>query len=198
MRISTLAVLVPAAALLAACADQPAGPSAGDASLYDMSHVTITRGDGSGIVVRPHASTAKPRFLCTIDGECTLPPKPMADYDFWSGVDTYNDGTYKQAHLYSYSWGGTGISSMSLTAHYKSVGGQGPYGCSATPAQFEQETVTGTTGTIGSERYATYPSAENWVWGVDGDHFFQTTIGYSLDGERQRTGTFYSSARVCL
>ncbi|HSU13015.1 hypothetical protein [Longimicrobium sp.] len=197
MRLKTITLLVPAAALLAACSDSPTAARSAGKSLYDMSSVTITRGPGKEIPADRQRQAAPPRFLCTIDGECTLPPKPMADYDYWSSVSGSTSGYSKLVDMYATSWGGTGITSMSLTAHFKSVGGQGSQGCSATPQQFEQETVTGTTGTISSERFASYPSNETWVWGVDGDHAFTTTFGYSLDGERQRSGTFYSSARLC-
>ena len=207
MRFAHTAGVVMAAALLSACSDtSPVAPK-DSSSLYDMSSVTVSRGNGT---VPPHgagmrATGVAPRYVCyqtPEGGYCEPISRPLADFDY--GPDYYgsNNGTTKQVHIAAWSDNYAHIDNMILTVHFKSVGGQGSQGCNATPQQFDQETVSGF-GTpwgnhysIWAERNLSYPSSETWVWGVSGDHTFDASAGYSVDGYAN-VGTFYSSGKLC-
>lgn len=200
-----IALLASTAAVVAACADT-SPTSAVEKSLYDLSGVTITKGDGT---VPQHTRSVRklpvqPQAICYQGdpGYCDPIERPLADFDY--GPDYYgtNDGVYKYAHIAAWSDNYAHIDNMTLTVHFLSVGAQGSQGCNATPAQFDQETVSGF-GTpwgnhysIWAERNASYGASAAFVWGVDGDHTFDASAGYSVDGYAN-VGTFYSSGRLC-
>lgn len=202
-----IALLASVALVAAACSDtSPAGPSEAK-SPFDLAHVTITRGNGTvpvhGRGLRKLQPT-QPRAVCYQDGYCDPFPreKPLADFDY--GPDYYgtNNGVTKYAHIAGWSDNYAHIDNMILTVHFLSVGGQGSQNCNATPSQFDQETVSGF-GTawgnhysIWAERNATYPSSSTFVWGIDNEHTFDASAGYSVDGFAN-IGTFYSSGRLC-
>jgi len=208
MLLKHIALLASAAAVAAACSDaSPAGPV--ERSLYDLSGVKITHGTGAvpvhGRGVRGVQPTQpmQPASLCYVDGYCDPPrEKPLADFDYGPDYFGYVDGSVKQVHIAGWSDNYANIDNMILTVHFLSVGGQGPQGCNATPAQFDQETVSGF-GTpwgdhysIWAERYATYEATATFVWGIDNEHTFDASAGYSVDGY-SNVGTFYSSGRLC-
>lgn len=206
MRFTRTALAAAAALVLAACQDTPVAAPAADDDLYDLSKVTITQGDGSvpDIPKTGRRAPADPRLVCYPDGECEVypRPKPLAGFDYGSYHETSFYGTSKQVHLVAWSDNYSNIESMTITGIFKSVGGQGPQGCNATPAEFTRQTKTGIGQPWGNyltlfvERYATYPNTSTFVWQVDGEHYFLARTGYSVDGY-YRSGTFYSSARVC-
>ncbi|HET6230888.1 MAG TPA: hypothetical protein VFE05_12520 [Longimicrobiaceae bacterium] len=205
MRFVRYAMLVPAAAIMAACSDASPVSPRDTQSLYDMSSVTISNGTGAA---PQHARTIrsappKARFICYVDGECIRPARPMATYDYGDDVGGSTSGSTKSVEMNSWSDNYQGISNMALTSHFKSVGGQGSQGCNATPQQFESASTSGFGTTWGDHysiwitRYATYPTSETWVWQLDGDHTFYSAVGYSVDGNTQASDTFYSSGRLC-
>ncbi|HET6763534.1 MAG TPA: hypothetical protein VFH27_07670 [Longimicrobiaceae bacterium] len=203
MRLKTLALLVPAAALMAACQDQPVASA--DRSLYDMSDVRVTRGDGTGGHLMEHglpsAARSTPRFMCDANG-CDPRPRPLASFDYGSYTEQSTSGGNKSVHLVAWSDNYAHINTMSITGSFRSVGGSGPSGCNATPSQFDSETQSGAGNPWGGhltlfvERTATYPSSQTWVYEVVGSHYFQASLGYSVDGY-YRDDTFSSSAKTC-
>jgi hypothetical protein len=198
-------MLVVATFAVSACSDvSPVTPGAPD-PLHDMSNVVIDRGDGTVPDHGPGLRGSQPTTsaICFPDPDpCPPREKPLADFDYGPDYFGYSSGGTKYVHIAAWSDNYANIDNMILTAHFKSVGGQGPQGCNATPAQFDQETVSGF-GTpwgnhysIWAERNLTYPATETWVWGVNGDHTFDASAGYSVDGYAN-VGTFYSSGKLC-
>jgi hypothetical protein len=212
MRLTHLAAFASLAAL-AACSDAPlTQPEAAD--LYDLSEVTLLTPEqyaAHGIASRPttHPATETPSFL--IDGPCQIdvpdscggggdPPEPQeADVDFWGGV--FNESTYygKSVRLHAKSDAHNNMDQTTLTVSFRSVGGQGSYGCSATPAQFASETKTayGAPVHVESERYASYATNMTFVWEVKSSHKFIANYGYVLPNG-VRTYTFGSGGRLCV
>jgi len=197
-------LLLAGGALLAACQDSPVA-SRTDASLYDLSGVTITSGDGSLPNIDAHRvrhPATTPRFICDPDYGCHPIPRPLASFDYGSYTEQSTSGSTKSVHLVAWNDNYAHITTVSVTGSFKSVGGSGASGCNATPAQFATETKSGTGTTWGDhltlfvERNSSYASSAVYVWQVDGEHYFQADLGYSVDGYN-RSGTFYSSARTC-
>jgi len=200
---SRAAAFVVAATVLAACQDSPAGAGR---SIYDLSQVKITAGTGERPNIDAHrtrnAARQQPRFVCDPDYGCTPLPRPEATFDYGAYTEQSTSGSNKSVHLVAWSDNYAHINTMSVTGSFKSVGGSGAQGCNATPAQFATETVSGIGSVWGDhrtlfvERTGTYASSATYVWQVDGTHYFQASLGYSVDGS-YRSGTFYSSARTC-
>lgn len=175
-------------------------------SIHDLSGVKITAGTGerpnidAHRVRRPHQTSQ--RFVCDPDYGCTPPYRTPATFDYGSFSEQSLSGSTKSVHLVAWSDNYAHISNMSLTGSFKSVGGSGPQGCNASPAQFASQTVSGIGSVWGDhrtlfvERTGSYASSSTYVWQVDGEHTFTSDVGYSVDGY-YRTGTFYSSARTC-
>lgn len=202
MRLTRAVLLLVAASAAAACSDQsPVTPNQAK-SLYDLSGVTITRGTGQAPAHNRTVRPTRPRLLCRIDEECYPIEKPLADFDYGPDYFGSTSGGTKNVHIAGWSDNYANIDNMILTVHFLSVGGDGPQGCNATPAQFDEETVSGF-GTawgdhysIWAERYATYNASATFVWGIDNEHTFDASAGYSVDGYAN-IGTFYSSGRLC-
>jgi hypothetical protein len=197
------ATALASAAILAACQDSPVSSGR---SIYDLSGVKITAGSGERPNIDAHRvrnpRLAAPRYVCDPDYGCTPIPRPEATFDYGSYTEQSTSGSTKSVHLVAWSDNYAHISNMSLTGSFKSVGGSGPQGCNATPAQFASQTVSGIGSVWGDhrtlyvERNSSYASSATYVWQVDGEHTFTADIGYSVDGY-YRTGTFYSTARTC-
>jgi hypothetical protein len=198
-----VAAFVTAATILAACQDSPV---ASGRSIYDLSKVKITTGTGALPNIDAHRTrhpaVSQPRFVCDPDYGCGPSPRPEATFDYGSYTEQSTSGSSKSVHLVAWSDNYAHIATMSVTGSFKSVGGSGAQGCSATPAQFATETASGIGSVWGNhrtlfvERTGTYASSGTYVWQVDGTHYFQADLGYSVDGY-YRSGTFYSSARTC-
>ena len=209
---STHLALCASLAALAACSDSPVTqPEARDA--YDMSAVTVLTPDqyaAHGIAPLPASRAPRaPSFLiqdpCRIDdpdscGGGGEPPEPqVANVDFWGGV--FNESSYygKSVRLHAKSDAHNNMDQTTLTVSFRSVGGQGSYGCSATPAQFASETKVayGAPVHVESERYASYATTMTFVWEVKSSHKFTANYGYVLPNGN-RTYTFGSGGRLCV
>ncbi|HSU13014.1 hypothetical protein [Longimicrobium sp.] len=203
MRFTRITLLASAAALLAACSDSPV--STRDARPSDLSLVTFSKGDGT-IPVHPASSPATtppgPRFICNPEYEECPTRLPRASFQYGSYTEQSTSGFTKSVHLVAWSDNYANIDDMELTAHFKSVGGDGSLGCSATPQQYEQDSTSGFGSwfvdhyTIYLENFASYPASSVFVWEVAGDHTFYASSGYGV-ALYSDVGTFYSSARVC-
>ena len=202
MRRSILsAVLVASAALLTACQDSPVASSEQD--LYDLSKVTITAGgDRPNVGAAGRRASIQPFTPCYDPDPCQV-EKPLATFDYGPYIEQGYSGSSKQVSLTAWSDNHANIQSMTVTGIFKSVGGSGPQGCNATPAEFARQSVSGpgtpwsTWLSLWVTRTSTYASSGTYVWQVDGQHYFLATSGYSVDGYN-RSGTFYSSGRTCF
>ena len=210
MRLKYLALVVASVAGLAACQDSAVAPADSSADLYDMSRVTVltaaereARGIAAPSFRAPggRAAVIMPEQPCYFE---PCPPDeptyyPEASVDYYTHIDTYNDGYNKRADLWAYAQAHEHIYSMTLTISYRSVGGQGPYGCNATPQEFSRDswTVYGSPNELRGERYASYSAGMTWVWETYSTQRFTADYGYSIDGYN-RTLTLPASHRVCL
>jgi hypothetical protein len=203
MRITRLAVLASAAALLAACSDTPTATNA-NKKPSDLSLVTFTKGDGT-IPVHPASSVqtpAGPRFICDPTYDTCPTPLPLANFQYGSYTEQSTSGSTKSVHLVAWSDNYAHIDNMELTAYFKSVGGDGSLGCSATPQQYDSGYTSGFGSwfvdhyTIYLENFASYPTTATFVWEVDGEHTFYASSGYGTT-RYSDVDTFYSSARTC-
>jgi hypothetical protein len=200
MRLTRVAAFAAATALLAACAETPTQSRTG--SLYDLSKVRFTRVTSPAHPASGVKAPAEPRFICNPNLEECPTPLPLADFDYGSFTDQSTSGNTKTVSLTAWSDQYAHIDDMELTAHFKSVGAQGPSGCGATPAQFDQDYTSGF-GTWWVDHWtiylgytANYASSSSYVWQVSGDHTFYASSGYGAT-RYSDVGTFYSSASVC-
>lgn len=206
-----LYLAVVATAALAACQDAPTTtPAAAD--LYDMSKVTVLTP-----AQRAEKGIAQPSFQAPAGrASLALQPciqypdyyepcgpiepveKPIAYYDYYTHIDTYGNGYSKWVDMWAYAQGHENIASLVLTISYRSVGGQGPSGCSATPAQFDSDyfTASGSPSDLRGSRYASYDAGMTFVWETYSTQKFTAVYGYSIDGYN-RILTLPASHRVC-
>jgi hypothetical protein len=211
MRLIHLATLASIAAL-AACSDTPITQAEATTDLYDLSQVTLlTPGDyaAHGIAATPspeiiQAQGAQPMF---VEQPCYFEPcpdpepydPPVAAVDFWGGVFNESVSYEKRARLHAKSDAHNNMDQTILTISYRSVGGQGPYGCSATPAQFDSDYLVsyGAPVHVQGERYASYANTMTFVWEVKSSHKFIANAGYVLPNG-VRTYTFGSGGKRCI
>lgn len=206
MRFIHLAAVASLAAL-AACSDAPI-TQAEDRDLYDMSQVTVLKPEqyaDHGVTPRAIPQNGpslvrEPLEPCYIEPCEPEPEEPQIAYvDFWGGV--FDESTYygKNVRLHAKSDAHNNMDQTILTVSYRSVGGSGPYGCYATPAEFDSDYLVeyGAPVHVEGERYASYANTMTFVWEVQSSHKFTANYGYVLENG-YRTYTFGSGGRICV
>ena len=205
MRLKVLALIASVSAL-AACQDTATAPADASADLHDMSRVTVltpAERDARGIAQPSFKGPGKPAALlaCRIDEPCEPREpveKPVAYYDYYTHIDTYGDGYSKWVDMWAYAQGHEHIANLTLSISYRSVGGQGPSGCSATPAEFDNDyfSQAGSPSDLRGSRYASYSAGMTWVWETYSVQVFTAEYGWSIDGYN-RVRSLPASHRVC-
>jgi hypothetical protein len=208
MRFRYLAV-VAAVSGLAACSDSPITQAESSPSdLYDLSDVRILKPEQyAAHGVQPLAPSKSPSFLieprepCYFPEDCP-PDEPeygIAEVDFWGGVFDESDYWGKNVRLHAKSDSHNNMYETVVDISYRSVGGQGPYGCNATPAQFDSDHLVayGSPINVTGERYSSYPYSMTFVWEVQSNHTFTANYGYLVEGYA-RTYSWPSGGRLCV